>query len=118
MRRDRYADSDALISVFATGDRHVLAAAVHAKAGAIVTFNDVDFLQSSTHRYGIQVMRLDDFLLDLLDLSSEAVLDELEMQAAAYQRDPMELEGLLDALRRAQVPQFADAVRHQSTCSA
>ncbi len=75
------------------GDRHVLAAAVHAKAGAIVTFNDVDFPQSSTHRYGIQVMRPDDFLLDLLDLSSAAVLDEREMQAAAYQREPMELPG-------------------------
>lgn len=101
-----------------SGDRHVLAAAVHAKAGAIVTFNDADFPQSSTHRYGIQVMRPDDFLLDLLDLSSAAVLDELEMQAAAYQREPMELEGLLDALRRAQAPHFADAVRHQATCSA
>ncbi len=99
------------------GDRHVLAAAVHANAGAIVTFNDKDFPLPSTRDYGIQVMQPDAFLLDLLDLSSAAVLNELDTQAAAYRREPMTLEALLDALRRAQVPEFADEVLHQARCS-
>ena len=99
------------------GDRHVLAAAVHANVGAIVTFNDKDFPLPSTRDHDIQVMQPDAFLLDLLDLSSAAVLDELEMQAAAYRREPMTLEGLLDALCRAQVPEFADEVLHQARCS-
>ena len=90
---------------------------VHANAGAIVTFNDRDFPLPSTQDYGIQVMQPDAFLLDLLDLSSAVVLDELEKQAAAYQREPMTLEALLDALRRAQAPEFADEVLHQARCS-
>ena len=99
------------------GDRHVLAVAVHANAGAIVTFNDKDFPLPSTQDYGIQVMRPDAFLLDLLDLSPAVVLDELEKQAAAYRREPMTLEALLDALRRAQVREFADEVLQQAPCS-
>lgn len=62
-------------------------------------------------------MQPDAFLLDLLDLSSAAVLNELDTQAAAYRREPMTLEALLDALRRAQVPEFADEVLHQARCS-
>lgn len=92
------------------GDRHVLAAAVHSNAGAIVTFNDDDFPRPSMQDYGIQVMQPDAFLLDLLDLSPAVVIDELEQQAAAYRRYPMTLEALLNALRRAQVPKFADEV--------
>ena len=92
------------------GDRHVLAAAVHTNAGAIVTFNDDDFPLPSTQDYGIQVMQPDAFLLDLLDLSPAVVVDELEQQAAAYRREPMTLEALLDALRTAQVPEFADEI--------
>lgn len=89
------------------GDRHVLAAAVQSTAGAIVTFNDRDFPLSSTQNYGIQVMQPDAFLLDLLDLSPAVTLEELKRQAAEYRRDPMTLETLLDALRKAQVPDFA-----------
>ena len=99
------------------GDRHVLAVAVHANAGAIVTFNDRDFPLSSTQDYGIQVMWPDAFLLDLLDLSPAVVLDELEKQAAAYRREPMMLEALLDALRRAQTPEFADEILHLARCA-
>ncbi len=91
-------------------DRHVLAAAAQCKAGAIVTFNEKDFPEESVQNYEIQVMQPDAFLLDLFDLAPAVVVNELHQQAAAYQRDPMTLHGLLDALRKAQVPQFAEEV--------
>lgn len=94
------------------GARHVLAAAVHSNSGAIVTFNDRDFPLSSVQEYGIQMMQPDAFLLDLLDLAPATTLEELRRQAAAYRRVPMTLEALLDALRRAQAPDFADVVLH------
>jgi len=80
-------------------DRHVLAAAVRADAAAIVTFNVRD--------------DPDAFLIDQLDLSPRAVLEELELQAAANRREPKSVAALLDALARAGVPQFADEVRRR-----
>lgn len=92
-------------------DRHVLGAAVRSNAAAIVTFNLNDFPGSSVDPYEVDVIHPDSFLLDLLDLAPSIVVAELEQQAAANQREPRTLSGLLDALRRAGVPSFADEIR-------
>ncbi len=94
-------------------DRHVLAAAVRADAGAIVTFNTTDFPDHSVEDYEIDVITPDSFLLDLLDLAPAAVIDELSLQAAANRRVPRTLPQLLDALERAGAPAFADEVRRR-----
>jgi predicted nucleic acid-binding protein len=49
-------------------DRHVLAAAVRARAEVLVTFNVRDFPDDSTSAYDVQVVDTGSFLLDQLDL--------------------------------------------------
>lgn len=89
-------------------DRHVLAAAVRANAGAIVTFNVTDFPDHSVAAYEIDVIDPDTFLLDLLDLAPGAVVNELSRQAAANRRAPKTLPQLLDAPERAGAAGFAE----------
>ena len=95
-------------------DRHVLGAAVRSNAAAIVTFNLHDFPDASVDPYEIDVIHPDRFLLDLLDLAPSIVIAELEQQAAANRLEPNTVDGIVDALRRAGVPSFADGVLHRS----
>lgn len=95
-------------------DRHVLAAAVRANVGAIVTSNTADFPDHSVEAYVIEVLHPDTFLLDLLDLAPGAVIDELLRQTEANRREPKTLAQLLDALGRAGVGGFADEVRRRT----
>lgn len=107
---------EALIDVMTCDpkDRHVLAAAVRADAGAIVTFNVKDFPHHSVAPFELDVIHPDAFLLDQLDLAPGAVLDELAEQAAANRRAPKTSPQLLDALERAGAPAFADEVRRRT----
>ena len=94
-------------------DRHVLAAAVHGDAGAIVTFNVRDFPPASLRPHSVEVIHPDDFLLDALDLAPSVVIEELEQQAAANRRSPYTLFEILDALSTAGTPRFADEIRRR-----
>lgn len=94
-------------------DRHVLAAAVRADAGAIVTFNVSDFPGSFVAEYQLEVIHPDQFLVDTLDLAPQVVMGELAAQATANRREPKTLSSLLDALERAGVPAFADECRRR-----
>ena len=96
-------------------DGHVLAAAVKAEAAVLLTFNLDDFPEASVEPFNMEVVHPDAFLLEQLDLAPEQVLDELMRQAAANQRVPKTLPGLLDALAKAGVPTFAEAVRRRTT---
>ena len=93
-------------------DRHVLAAAAVSGASAIVTFNTRDFPTESTEPHSVSVVHPDEFLLGLLKQDPADVIDELERQAAAYQRDPKTLPRLLEALA-GQVPRFVEEVRRR-----
>ncbi|MEO6629272.1 MAG: PIN domain-containing protein [Aquihabitans sp.] len=95
-------------------DRHVLAAAVRADAGAIVTFNIADFPDHSVEPFEIEVIHPDTFLLDLLDLPPGTVIEELTRQAVANRRAPKTLPQILDALERAGAPGFADELRRRN----
>jgi len=56
------------------GDRHVLAAAIRARAGVIVTYNLKLFPASELETYGIEAQHPDEFVRHLVDLDPEAVL--------------------------------------------
>lgn len=56
------------------GDRHVVAAAVHAKADAIVTFNLKDFPASILAPLNLEAIHPDDFITYQLDLNAAAVI--------------------------------------------
>jgi hypothetical protein len=78
-------------------DRHVAAAAVKAKAEVIVTSNVRDFRHLPS---GIEAMRPDEFLMELLDASPDAIVRVLQEQAADLRRPPMTVEDVLGRLER------------------
>ena len=79
-------------------DRHVLAAAIHAGAQAIVTFNLKDFPASAMSKYGIEALHPDDFVLDMIDLAPGAVCAALVKQANALRNPPVTVQQVLDTL--------------------
>lgn len=97
-------------------DRHVLAAAVHAKAELIVTANVRDFAAEHTSRHDVTAVHPDDFLMDLLEEEPSRVLRVVQQQVASYARPELSLERLLDSLRLT-VPTFAAALPDLATAA-
>lgn len=91
-------------------DRHVVAAAIHGGAHAIVTANLADFPSAALHPLGLEAVHPDDFLLDHLDLSPAAIAQVFIEQAADTRRPPLTRQELATILGRAGVPRFADEV--------
>jgi len=87
-------------------DRHVLAAAVHARAPIIVTLNLKDFGPEHTEPWRVRALHPQSFLVALLREDSRTVLAKLEQQAADRGRS---LPQLLDILN-ATVPEFVAAI--------
>jgi hypothetical protein len=92
-------------------DRHVLAAAVVADAGAMVTNNVTHFPAEACEPFGIEVNTADEFLCGLFDLSPAVVIDSVGRQAAALTRPPMTLDEVLAHLENAGAVEFAARVR-------
>jgi hypothetical protein len=90
------------------GDRHMLAAALVGKAEVIVTDNLKHFPQSSLSKFNVTAQSADEFLLSLLDLSSDRLMSVLAIQASRTKKPQLELVELLDLLKNV-VPQFAAA---------
>ena len=87
-------------------DRHVLAAAVRANTGLIVTANLKDFAPEHLERYGVTAIHPDEFLLDLLDLSQVAVIHTLHEMLAQNANPPTNVLELVATLNET-VPKFA-----------
>jgi predicted nucleic acid-binding protein len=94
-------------------DRHVLAAAVAGRADLLVTENFKDFPPESAAHLGVTVAGQDDFLLGLLELYPDAVLDALRRQSSRYRREPRSAAALLSILAGPGqgCPQFARQCR-------
>jgi predicted nucleic acid-binding protein len=60
------------------GDRHVLAAAIQAKANVIVTNNLKDFPPEVLREFEIEAQTPDEFVMNLLDLAAEDVYEAAE----------------------------------------
>lgn len=92
-------------------DRHVLAAAVRAKADVLVTFNEKDFPEHSLDPFDVEIVHPDDFLLDQLDLFPGIVTRVLRELTEDYRDPPVTVDDVLETLRRAGVPRFVEDVR-------
>lgn len=87
------------------GDRHVLAAALIAKAQVIVTDNLKHFPAQSLHQFRVESQSADHFLTYLYDLSPESMHEILQTQVSGLKNPPMEVSDLLNLLSRS-VPTF------------
>lgn len=79
-------------------DRHVLAAAVHAGAAVIVTFNLADFPAAALAPYGVAAQHPDAFVGHCLDVAPQTMRRLVSEQAGALRRPPLSVDAVLDAL--------------------
>ncbi len=77
-------------------DRHVLAAAILAKANAIVTANTKHFPSEPLEKYGVLCQTPDDFLIHRYHLWPGEVLERLDEQAADIRLERAHLLKLLE----------------------
>ncbi len=68
-------------------DRHVLAAAILARANTIVTQNTKHFPKECLDKFGVLRQTADDFLIHQYHLRPQLLLDKLDDQAAGIARD-------------------------------
>lgn len=73
----------------------------------IITENIKDFPAAALMTLGLEVVRLDDFLLDQYDLNPSATRRIVMEQTAAMTQPPVELDVLLSRLSRSGAPRFA-----------
>ena len=96
-------------------DRHVLAAAIRAKAETIVTMNLKDFPADILNRYDIRAQHPDDFIIELFRLSPFQVLTTFKEDRNHYLSPPYSAERYLNILKR---QGLANTVAHLESYSA
>lgn len=88
-------------------DRHVLAAAIAAKAPVIVTFNLEDFPAAALAPYGVRAQHPDEFACGLLDQAPAAFLEAARQQRAALRNPPRSVVEYLATLTACGLPETA-----------
>ena len=91
------------------GNRHVLAAAVHAGAKVIVTQNQRHFPTAALAAYGVTAQSADDFLLALFVADADALTDVIRAQAASLTRPPQSVAQVLARIAT-ETPQFVRVI--------
>ncbi len=94
------------------GDRHVLAAALIAKAQVIVTDNLKHFPPSSLSQFRVEAQSADTFLTSLFDLSPPTMVNVLKTQVQGKTKPKLTVLELLDLLKY-QTPTLVQ--RYQTT---
>jgi predicted nucleic acid-binding protein len=89
-------------------DRHVLAAAVVAKAQVIITANLKHFPEEALRAWEIEAQHPDTFLVNLFDLAPKKMIKVVQL-SAQDRRNPVSERDLLTRLTKT-VPNFAQAV--------
>ena len=92
-------------------DRHVVAAAVRARAQLIVTSNVRDFPASQLTRWDIEPRSPDDFVLDQIDLSGNTVYAAVQQIADSWNRPPGTVHDVLAVLERGGLVRSVAALR-------
>jgi predicted nucleic acid-binding protein len=80
-------------------DRHVLAAAIHANATKIITFNLKDFPKQVVNHHKIEVISPDFFVLQILEKSSSEVVNVIREQARVLRNPPKTAVDIVESLK-------------------
>lgn len=98
-------------------DRHVLAAAVVAKADIIVTDNISDFKPEDLAPWNVKAQSADDFLTDLFQTYPDSIVQVVRQNCNKYTKPKRTFVELLEFLaNRAKVPNFANQVLFYEYC--
>lgn len=93
-------------------DRHVLAAAIHAGAAVIVTYNLRHFPSSELVKFGVDAWHPDDFVESLLYAEFDAALEAIRELRARLQRPVKSQTDYIDRLaNKLQMPRTAQMLR-------
>jgi predicted nucleic acid-binding protein len=95
-------------------DRHVMAAAIHARADVIVTFNVADFPADVLRGYGLEAQHPDEFISHLADLSSQAVIHAARTCRARLKQPPKSVDEYLECIAAQRLPQTVAFLRQSS----
>jgi predicted nucleic acid-binding protein len=93
------------------GDRHVLAAAIHANCDAIVTFNRRDFPGNVLDQYNIELLHPDDFLHFQFDLGDAQVITAVQRIRSRLKNPPLTAAQYLDRLELQGLPKIVAELR-------
>lgn len=85
-------------------DRHVLAAAIQARASRIVTFNTTDFPADELARWKVEARHPDAFLLELLSDDAAGVCEAVRRQRESLRNPPVGRATFLNMLRQVGIP--------------
>ena len=92
-------------------DRHVLAAAIVAKANVIVTCNLRDFPDKNLAKYNIKAQHPDKFIAHLIDLKPFRVCAAVALIRKRLKNPPRSALEYIDKIEQQQLPQTAAALR-------
>ena len=92
-------------------DRHVIAAAIHAKADAIVTVNLRDFPPDALTIYNLEAIHPDDFLVNQFDLDEAAVVTAAQSIRKRLTRPPLDAATYLEKLKGIGLTKTVDVLR-------
>jgi len=79
-------------------DRHVLAAAIIAKADRIITVNLKDFPADTLSSYGIEAQHPDSFIAELINLEPWRVRAAMQTIQKRFKNPPMSFDGYMEVL--------------------
>ncbi|MCB0035258.1 MAG: PIN domain-containing protein [Anaerolineales bacterium] len=85
-------------------DRHVLAAAIKARADVIVTYNLKHFPIAVLQSYGVEPQHPDEFLTHLIDLSPGIVCSAVSIHRKRLRNPSKTVEEYLDTLEQQELP--------------
>jgi predicted nucleic acid-binding protein len=92
-------------------DRHVLAAAIHGGAQIIVTMNMRDFPNEVLQQYEIEALHPDEFILQLIELAPDAVMEAAETHRQSLKNPPKSVEKFLASLEAQGLPKSVAVMR-------
>lgn len=92
-------------------DRHVVAAAIHTRAEAIVTFNLKDFPDRTLEKFNLKAIHPDEFIMDLMDLHIGTVIEAARTHRQSLKNPSFTADAYLDCLLKQQLPQSVSRLR-------
>jgi hypothetical protein len=96
-------------------DRHVVAAAYHCGAAAIVTYNLKDFPQEILTRYRLEAIHPDDFVHYQIDLDTPKAIGAVHTVRQRLQKPPMDVESYLRVIETLAMPKTVARLRQFAT---